>query len=212
VSQTGPSWTTPSYRAHQFASALRAHRCQRVTLRSVPEHAAPLSTSTRTACAALPQRPSLRSGLCCPDPSSLIRPHPPHSRAHRDFAALRLIRHALAVRLRLGDPRLVPCFRCPLSVGMSSSQTPGSSLAASAQFLRQRRWPSPRCHRLGTPEIPHHPLRVGQVISELNHGSLSLRPVDLLAPLSDRTRLSLSPRGLLRPGFQRIGHPLRRRI
>ena len=28
--------------------------------------------------AALPQRPSLRSGLCCPGPSSLNRPHPSH--------------------------------------------------------------------------------------------------------------------------------------
>jgi hypothetical protein len=29
--------------------------------------------------AALPQGPSLRTGLCCPGPSSLSRPHPPHS-------------------------------------------------------------------------------------------------------------------------------------
>ena len=35
--------------------------------------------------AALPQGPSLRSGLCCPGPSSLNRPHPPHSQAHRNF-------------------------------------------------------------------------------------------------------------------------------
>src|SRR6516164_1214987 len=41
---------------------------------------------------ALPQGPSLRSGLCCPDPSSLNRPHPPHSWAHPDFTASRLIR------------------------------------------------------------------------------------------------------------------------
>ena len=37
--------------------------------------------------AALPQGSSLRSGLCCSGPSSLIRPHPPHSQAQRDFAA-----------------------------------------------------------------------------------------------------------------------------
>jgi len=29
--------------------------------------------------AALPRGPSLRSGLCCPGPSTLNRPHPPHS-------------------------------------------------------------------------------------------------------------------------------------
>ena len=37
--------------------------------------------------AALPQGPSLRTGFCCPGPSTLMRPHPPHSRAQRDFAA-----------------------------------------------------------------------------------------------------------------------------
>src|SRR5579864_3914089 len=59
---------------------------------------------------ALPQGPSLRSGLYCPKPSSLNRPHPPRSRAHRDFTAWRLIRNAFAVRERLGDPRAVPGF------------------------------------------------------------------------------------------------------
>jgi hypothetical protein len=58
-----------------------------------------------------PQGSSLGSGLCCPGPSSLNRPHPPHSQAHRDFAAQRLIRDAFAVRERLGDPRAVPSFR-----------------------------------------------------------------------------------------------------
>jgi hypothetical protein len=47
---------------------------------------------------ALPQRPSLRHGLCCPAPSSLNRPHPPHWHTHRDFTALRLIPDAFAGR------------------------------------------------------------------------------------------------------------------
>jgi hypothetical protein len=50
-----------------------------------------------------PQGSSLESGLCCPGLSSLNRPHPPHSQAHHDFAARRLIRNAFAVRERLGD-------------------------------------------------------------------------------------------------------------
>src|SRR5262249_36777746 len=33
------------------------------------------------------QGPSLRSGLCCPSPSTLNRPHPPHSQAHHNFIA-----------------------------------------------------------------------------------------------------------------------------
>ena len=92
--------------------------------------------------AALPQGPSLRSGLCCPDPSTLIRPHPPHSQAQCDFTALQLIRPAFAVRFRLGDPRLVPCFHCSFFLNMSSSTTPGSPAAVYTQFLHRQRWPS----------------------------------------------------------------------
>ena len=64
--------------------------------------------------------------MFCPGPSSLNRPHPPHSQAHRDFTAWRLIRDAFAVRERLGDPRAVPGFRCSFLPGMPSSPTPGS--------------------------------------------------------------------------------------
>jgi hypothetical protein len=71
--------------------------------------------------AALPQGSSLRSGFCCPSPSTLIRPHPPHSQAQRDFAALQLIRPVFAVRFRLGDPRLVPSFHYSFFLNMSSS-------------------------------------------------------------------------------------------
>ena len=81
-----------------------------------------------------PQGPSLGSGLWCPGPSSLNRPHPPHSRAHRDFTAWRLIRDAFAVRERLGDPRVVPGFRCPFRPDMPSSLTPGSSIIVCVQY------------------------------------------------------------------------------
>ena len=47
--------------------------------------------------AALPQRPSLRSGLCCPGPSSLNRPHPSHWPTRYHFPALRVIGPAFAV-------------------------------------------------------------------------------------------------------------------
>jgi hypothetical protein len=61
-------------------------------------------TSVQAALAALPQGPSLRSELFCLGPSSLNRPHPPHSPAHRDFAAERLIRNAFAVPTRPRRP------------------------------------------------------------------------------------------------------------
>ena len=72
-----------------------------------------MCTTVQAASAALPQGPSLRSGLCCPGPSSLIWSHAPHLQAQLDFTAMRLIRAAFAVPLspRLGDPRVDPCFR-----------------------------------------------------------------------------------------------------
>jgi hypothetical protein len=134
----------------------------------------------------LPQRSSLRSGFCCPSPSSLIRPHPSRSRAHPDFTAWRFIRNAFAVLVRLGDPRVVPCFRCTFPLDMPSSTTAGSPLAAYAQSLRQRHWPSPEVERLGTPKKPHHPLQMGRTFAA-SLVRYSLRPAKLLATLADLT-------------------------
>jgi hypothetical protein len=130
----------------------------------------------------LPQGPSLRSGLFCPGPSTLNRPHPPHAQAHRHFTAWRLIGDAFAVPAGLGDPRVVPCFRRPPSLGMPPPETPESSSAACAQFLRRRRWPSPRFDGFGTLETPAIRFRRGT-----NFGATwfaqSLRPVELFASL-----------------------------
>ena len=103
-----------AFPASWFAIVLRALRCHHGSLLCVRDDAL-VSTSVRAGHPALPQGPSLRSGLCCPGPSSLNRPHPPHSRAHPDFTAWRLIRDAFAVHIRIcpGDPRLVLSFhRC----------------------------------------------------------------------------------------------------
>src|ERR1700730_7716988 len=150
--------------SRRFASPLRALRYP--TLRSALCRnsglggALPFEESTP-----LPQRSSLRSGFYCPSPSTLNRPHPSHSQAHPDFAAGRLIRDAFAVLVRLGDPRVVPCFRCSSLLDMPPSTTAGSSLAACTQFLRQRCWPSPEIERLGTPKVPHHPLPMGRIFA-----------------------------------------------
>ena len=133
VAQVKPAPSMPCA-SRRFASALRALRglilcpalCRDDGLGDAPpfEELAPL-----------PQRSSLRSGLYCPSPSTLIRPHPSHSQAHPDFTAWRLIRDAFAVLVRLGDPRLVPCFRCSFLIDMPPSTTPGSPSAAFAQFF-----------------------------------------------------------------------------
>jgi hypothetical protein len=96
---------------------------------------------------------SLGPGLWCPGPSSLSRPHPSHSSAHRDFTAWRLIRVAFAVRERVGDPRVVPGFCCSFLPDMPPSLTPGSSIIVSVQN-RCRRWPSLWTKGFGTPENP----------------------------------------------------------
>jgi hypothetical protein len=77
----------------------------------------------QAASSALPQGPSLRSGLCCPGPSPLIGPIRP-TRRHVAISAWPLIRDAFAVRERLGDPRVVPCFCCSVCPSMPSSTPP----------------------------------------------------------------------------------------
>ena len=84
------------------------------------------NTAMRATYVALLQGPSLRFRFCCPEPSTLMRPHPPHSRAQHNFIARRLICAALAVRERLGDPRVVPRFCLSILPSMSSSASPGS--------------------------------------------------------------------------------------
>jgi hypothetical protein len=184
VTQVKPAPGIPCV-SRRFASALRALRCHtlRPALCRNGGLGGPLPFEEISP---LPQRSSLRSGFCCPGPSSLIRPHPPHSQAHSDFAAWRFIRNAFAVLVRLGDPRLVPCFCCTFPLDMPSSTTAGSPLAVCAQFLHQRHWPSPEVERLGTPEKPHHPLQMGRTFAA-SLVRYSLRPAKLLATLADLT-------------------------
>ena len=128
-----------------------------------------------------PQGPSLRSGLCCPGLSSLNRPHPPHSQAHRDFTAGRLIRDAFAVREHRGDPRVVPSFRCPFRPGMPSSLTPGSSVIERVQSLDADTGLRRDLSGSALPTIPQSVSRGARFRGFL--GSPSLRPARLLAPL-----------------------------
>jgi len=132
-----------------------------------------------------PQGSSLLPELCCLEPSSLNRPHPPHSWAHRIFTAWRLIRDAFAVRERLGDPRVVPGFRYPFCPGIPSSPTPGSSIIVSSSAAMSTR-PSPRVDRLGTPKTPaiRFTRAMTFVASWFTH---LLRSASLLAPCTDLT-------------------------
>ena len=153
-----------------------------------------------------PQGPSLWSELCCLGPSSLTRPHPPHPRAHRDFTAWRLIRDAFAVRERRGDPRVVPSFRCTFLPDMPSSLTPGSSASNLSSFSMST-WPSPRSERLGTPGLPAIRSARGP-FSGLPGSHVRYSLSGCSPPCTDQTGTP-SHRGLLLPGFRRIGLPPR---
>ena len=183
----------------RFASTLRALRS--TTLRAaLCRHSGLGGTLPCEESTPLPQRSSLRSGFCCPSPSSLNRPHPSHSPAHPVFAALRFIQDALAVLVRLGDPRVVPCFRCAFLLVMPSSTTSGSSSVAHAQFLRRRHWPSPGLERLGAPKYPIIRFRWdGDFAASLVR--LLLRPDKLLALLADLTGYSTQPTRTFTPGL-----------
>ena len=93
--------------------------------------------------AALPQGPSLRSGLCCPSPSSLNRPHAPHSQTRRNFPALRVIYGAFAV-LAWRQPR-------PSTSGSELSHTIPSQPVTLVCPRRVHRLHTPRLHRWGSP-------------------------------------------------------------
>ena len=140
-----------------------------------------------------------------------IRPTHRHSTTspHSGLYAL----PSLCARLRrLGDPRVVPCFRwhpfstCRPPGPREAQRLPIPSSFAADAGLRLKGKVS------ALPTSPHSDSRGGGPISWLHYGSLSLRPVDLFALLSELTRPSPSQQGLLLPGFRRIGHPLRRRI
>src|ERR1039458_8153572 len=136
VAQVKPAPGIPCA-SRRFASALRAPRCP--TLRPALCRNGELGSALPCEeSSPLPQRPSLRSGFYCPSPSTVNRPHPSHSQAHPDFAAWRFIQDAFAVLVRLGDPRVVPRFRCTFLLGMPSSTTAGSPLAACTQFLDRK--------------------------------------------------------------------------
>ena len=198
VAQVKPAPGIPCS-SRRFASTLRALRhpifhpalCQDSGLGGAPpcEELSPL-----------PQRPSLRSGFYCPSPSTLTRPHPSHLRAHPNFAALRFIWNAFAVLVRLGDPQVVPCFRCTFLLNMPPSRTAGSPSVALAQFFTDDTSLRRRVIGSALPSIPV--IRFKRVEGFRGFtGSLSLRPVDFLVPLADLTGLPPSQPGLLLPSF-----------
>jgi hypothetical protein len=134
-----------------------------------------------------PQGSSLRFGLFCPNPSSLNRPHPPHSQARSDFAAMRLIPSAFAVRERLGDPRVVPNFRLLLSTNMSLSMTPevqGLLISSSFTLDASLRMDLKRSASSSLPQSASRGARISGFPIRFRYDLLACSP-----PLADLTEL-----------------------
>ena len=154
---------------------------------------------------ALPQGPSLRSGLKCPGPSSLNRPHPPYSPTRPNFPVVRVICGAFAVPAAagLGRRRAVPSFRghsfsaCrpPRPRRVRRLRAPSSSSARFAFVHRSLDSALSTSHLI---RFMWNPLS-GSPGSLIRYNLLSCLP-----PLADLTRHSTLPsrRRLLLPSFR----------
>ena len=197
-----------AFPANWFAIVLRALGCQRGSLLGVRDDAL-ISTSVRavyrsTPGALAPVRVMLsRSIFTYSAPSA---PLAGTSRLHRLAAYTRCPRCAYSHRPRR------PTTGSMLSLGflldMPPSATPGSPSAASAQFFADDASLRRQFTGSALPSIPSS-ASDGEVISGLYYGSLSLRPIDLLASLADLTGFFFFPsqRRLLLPSFPRVGCP-----
>jgi hypothetical protein len=145
---------------------------------------------------ALPQGPSLRSGLCCPGPSSLNWPHAPHSQAHPDFAAGWFIRDIFAVP-DLHRPRR-PTSGSELSSmlfrNMSSSTTTGNSSAACTQYFAEDPSLQLRMTVSAFPSPSHSDPRKGVSFRGLTTVRLRYDLLFCLPSLSEQTRFASSHR------------------
>ena len=154
-----------------------------------------------------PQRPSLRSGLYCPSPSSLNRPHPPHSQGasqfHRMAAYTRCLRCAGAPRRPTSGSGLslfIPSWHAVLS-------DPGEFDIDIQKFdadigLRRMTTGS------ALPTLPQSVPR-GRSISWLHWFASATACQVACPPCTDQTGILPQPPGTLLPGFQRIGLPPR---
>ncbi len=118
------------------------------------------STSVRADLPLYPRGPRSGPGYVVPIHPHLIGPIRP-TRRHIQTSPSRLIPDALAVPIRigLGDPRLVPCFRCLLLLDMPPSATTGSPSAALTQFFTDDASLRRQFTGSALPTI-HHPLQM----------------------------------------------------
>jgi hypothetical protein len=147
--------------------------------------------------------------LCCPGPSSLRRPHPPHSPARPNFPARRVIWGALAVptHRRPRPPVSGSELSHSLLLTLPSSYIPGESAdCIHPGFVGRVRLRPPLSFGLGTLDCSTSIRFMWSPISGLP-GSLSrYGRVELLASLADLTG-SCRPQRLLLPSLRSSRSP-----
>ena len=110
------------------------------------------------------------------------------------------------MRFRLGDPRVVPCFRCLLLLDMPPSETSGSPSGARAQFFPDGIGLNRVSIGSALPNTPVIRFR------RARHFAASLRfafatACRVVGPLDGSDRASAQPQGLLLPSFRSSRSP-----
>ena len=134
--------------------------------RSKSRDAVRLCTTVQATFVALPQGPSLRSELCCLGPSSLMRPHAPHSPAHLDFtdsAYTRCLRCASPPRRPASGSVLSLCVPSRHAVLCDRGEFIGCSCSVPSPTTLAFALSPPARHS----RVYRHPLRTGESISRL---------------------------------------------
>ena len=186
-----------------FTSALRTR--QDVLVLSAPESEPVPCSST-----AMPQGPSLRSGLCCPGPSLLIGPIRPTRRHSETSPPCDLYPLPLLYPLGLSDLRVVPCFHCCSFSACRPLRPRGVHRLLTPSFCAD----DAGLHRaLNCSALPASPPSAsgGSFFSGLNR--FACATACRVACLPGGSDWSSSGRQRRLPsGFRRVGHPSRRRV
>src|SRR6516164_7920971 len=95
---------------------------------------------------------------------------------------------------------------------MSSSETTGNFSAAHTQCFTENAGLQLQITVSAFPTPPHSDSREGDCFRGLTTVRLRYDLLLCLPSLSEQTGFTSSPRGRLRPGFRRVGHPHRRRV
>ena len=195
----------------RFASIFRAPRRARLAPRSESRDAAHWSTSVRAVGPLCPRGPRSGAGYSVPIHPHLFDPIRP-TRGHNSISPLSGL-YAL--------PLL--CVMAPVSVASATHEWFRAFAGRSVSTCRplgpreipRRLTPSfftddaglrPK-RRVSALPISHTPILMGGFISGLTYGSLSLQPVDLLAPLVGADQASTQPTGTCTSGLSTVWSP-----